>query len=241
MGAIRSWSATDPGTVRPRNQDTFVDRPDLGLWAVADGAGGHEAGEVASGLIAEALGGIGSGLAADEMLASVRARMNSTHQEVRARAARLGPNAVIASTVVIAIVRRGHYAVLWAGDSRAYLLRRGELRQITRDHSYVQQLVDAGHLAPDQADDHPRANIITRALGIDAPALELDKVSDRLRAGDRMLLCSDGLNKTMSADRMVPLLASADPARALIGAALAAGARDNVTAVVLEALGDDAG
>ena len=145
MEQFRAWAVTHPGTVRDHNEDAYVNRPDLGLWAVADGAGGHDAGEVASGLIATALDSIPLELNAEETLTQVRMRMAATHAALRERAARQG-NGMIASTVVVLIARHGHFACLWAGDSRAYLLRDGALARVSRDHSLVQELVDGGQI-----------------------------------------------------------------------------------------------
>ncbi len=239
MSGIRfqSWAATHPGAVRTHNEDSFVNRPDLGIWAVADGAGGHEAGELASGMIAETLSSIPPGLSASELLAQVRLRIAATHQALREEAARRGPRAMIASTVVVLLARDGHFACLWAGDSRIYLLRNGQLMQITRDHSLVQELVDAGAIAPEDAEGHPRANVITRAVGADCDPLELDKVSNKVMAGDRFLLCSDGLSKTLADADLAALLADGEgvPSDQLLSAALARHASDNVTAVTVQA------
>src|SRR5450432_1301323 len=114
---LRSSHATHPGARRADNEDRFVDRPDLGLWAVADGAGGHQAGEVASGMIADALAAIPTGLDAQSLLTQVRARIDQVHDSLLAEAARRGPDVTIASTAVILCVRGSHYACLWAGDS----------------------------------------------------------------------------------------------------------------------------
>jgi serine/threonine protein phosphatase Stp1 len=236
MEQFRAWAVTHPGTVRDHNEDVYVNRPDLGLWAVADGAGGHDAGEVASGLIATALDSIPPELSAEETLTQVRMRMAATHAALRERAARQG-HGVIASTVVVLIARHGHFACLWAGDSRAYLLRDGTLARVTRDHSLVQELVDDGQITDAEAENHPRANVITRAVGSEADMVELDKVTDRLVDGDRFLLCSDGLSKELSDAEMLEILRvdDAEPAaERLVAAALARNARDNVTAVVLE-------
>ncbi len=137
MIRFQSWAATHPGAVRSHNEDSFVDRPDLGLWAVADGAGGHEAGEIASGMLKDALEAVPTGLSAAELLAQVRLRVERVHQALRDEAQRRGPRAIIASTLVVLLARDGHFACLWAGDSRIYLLRNGELAQVTRDHSLV--------------------------------------------------------------------------------------------------------
>jgi protein phosphatase/serine/threonine-protein phosphatase Stp1 len=136
------------------------------------------------------------------------------------------------------LARNEHFACLWAGDSRAYLLRDGALRQITRDHSLVQELVEAGAIRPEEAEHHPRANVITRAVGAELDDFALDKISGRIQAGDRFLLCSDGLCKTVPEDELASLLsdhAGATPPDTLIAAALALNASDNVTAVAVEA------
>ncbi len=234
MMRFQSWANSHPGAVRAHNEDSFVDRPDIGLWAVADGAGGHDAGELASGMLKEELEAIPPGLSASELLAQVRLRVEDVHQALREKAAERGPRSVIASTLVVLLARDGHYACLWAGDARAYLLRDGVIVQVTRDHSLVQELVDAGAITAEEAEGHPRANVITRAIGA-AEALELDKVSNRLVVGDRFLLCSDGLNKTLSDVELAGLLSDPDPAERLIAEALARRASDNITVVAIKA------
>jgi len=234
---LRSWHATHNGTKRMHNEDTWVDRPDLGIWAVADGAGGHQAGELASGMIAEALGSLPAGLAVPELAGAVRTCVAATHRALREEAGRRGGNTMIASTVVVLLTHGEHFACLWAGDSRAYLLRDGELRQITKDHSLVQELVDNGTIAPEAAEQHPRANIITRAVGADIGELVLDEVGGRLRRGDRFLLCSDGLCKSVPFQQLADLSRrdnGVSRPQALIEAALALNATDNVTAVTIE-------
>lgn len=228
------WGVTHPGAVRSYNQDAMVRRPEAGLWAVADGAGGHRTGDIASGMIATALASIPIGLDAAESLSQVRLRLAAVHQALRHRAQLHSGGDIIASTVVVLLVRDGHFVCLWAGDSRVYLLRGGTLKPITRDHSLVQTLVDSGALSEADAERHPQANVITRAVGSEEEVLDLDKVTGTLVSGDRFLLCSDGLCKTLDLPTLAALTASpADPAQALVEAALAAAARDNVTAVVV--------
>lgn len=224
---FRSWAATDKGP-RARNEDAYVDRPEIGLWAVADGAGGHAAGEVASGMIADALRAV----AAD--VARVREAIGRTHEALRAEAARRGPGEMVASTVVVLLAEGERFACLWAGDSRAYRLRGGTLRQITRDHSLVQELLEAGAIGPEEVEGHPRGNVITRAVGGDHDVLVLDEVGDRLMAGDRFLLCSDGVCKVLGEEALGELMGGEAPATALVAAALATKAGDNATAVVVE-------
>jgi len=236
MGQVRSWALTNVGAVRKHNEDNMLSRPDLGLWVVADGAGGHDSGEVASGMIVGELDRLPPHLSGAEVLAEVRLTLNRVHQALREEAAARGPDAMIASTFVSLIIRDNHFACLWAGDSRAYLLRHGQLSQISRDHSLVQELVDSGNIAPEDAEHHPHANVITRAVGADSDTLELDKVIGTAEPGDRFLLCSDGLCKTLSDAEIAGLLGATDgaPSEALIAAALAHGVNDNVTAVVVE-------
>ncbi|PZW51002.1 protein phosphatase/serine/threonine-protein phosphatase Stp1 [Humitalea rosea] len=231
---MNSTAASHPGAIRPRNEDNLVDRPDIGLWAVADGAGGHGAGDVASGAIAEALEGIPPGLSAAEMLAQVRLRLSAVHLHLQQKAEARGDGGIIASTIVVLLARGGHYAALWAGDSRAYLLREGVLERVTRDHSLVQELVDAGTLTEEEAEHHPQANVITRAVGADGE-LELDKVSSRIQPGDRFLLCSDGIFKELPEARIAAMVAEGAAAEQIVLAAVAAGGRDNVTVVVVDA------
>jgi serine/threonine-protein phosphatase Stp1 len=234
---VRSAGRTDPGARRSHNEDSFVNRPEAGLWAVADGAGGHEAGEVASGMIRDALLAIPDGLPAGRMLGEVRQRIALVHETLlESGAAQNG--ATIASTLVVLILRGDHFACLWAGDSRLYRLRGTVLEQVTRDHSLVQELVDAGVVKPEDAESHPRANVITRAVGAGEDELEIDKTTDRVLPGDRFLLCSDGLSKCLPAVEITALLALPEVSQVpdmLIAAALARQASDNVTAVVVEA------
>jgi protein phosphatase/serine/threonine-protein phosphatase Stp1 len=235
---FQSWATTHAGNVRRHNEDALLDRRDLGLWAVADGAGGHARGDVASRMVIETLAAIPPDLGASEMLAEVRQRIAAAHAELQAMH---NGEDISATTVVVLIARDGHFACLWAGDSRAYLLRANELVQITHDHSMVQELLDASVISPAEAEGHPNANIITRAVGAEGE-LELDTVTDRLQPGDRFLLCSDGLCKELPAAALAELLAGnapRSPTERLVQAALLRPARDNITAVAVEVLGAD--
>lgn len=229
--SLTSLAVTHPGSLRPRNEDAFLDRPDIGLWAVADGAGGHGAGEVASAAAIAALDDLPPGLSAAEMLAQLRLRIAAVHADLQRQA---GPGRIIATTLVVLLARGGHYAALWAGDSRIYLLRQGSLTRLTRDHSLVQDLVDQGLLAEADAEGHPQANVITRAIGAEG-TLDLDKVSARIAPGDLFLLCSDGLFKAVPETEIAAILAAGAGPEALLRTALANGARDNVTAITVRA------
>jgi serine/threonine protein phosphatase Stp1 len=236
FGSFRSRAATHAGTANRLNEDAYVNRPDLGLWAVADGAGGHESGEVASAEVAGLLQSIDAGLSASEMLVEVRSRLEAAHARLHAEAARHGTGVTVATTVVVLLARDDHFACLWAGDSRAYLLRDHVLTKITRDHSLVQALVESGTISEAEAASHPQANVITRAVGADSDIIDLEKRTGQLMAGDRLLLCSDGLCKTLPEAQLAALLSGDDDTNAerLVMAALTAQVTDNVTAVTID-------
>ena len=223
------------GLVRDGNEDAWLARPEIGLWAVADGMGGHERGDVASAAIVAALARLPPPADARAHLRGVEAALQAAHAELQALAARA--ETICGSTVAALLAFDRHYVVLWAGDSRIYRLRAGRLEQLTRDHSLVQAMVEAGELTPEAAASHPWRNRITRALGMPG-LLELAGAPGELLAGDRFLLCTDGLTAHVGDAVLAGSLATADPgtaARALIDATLAVGATDNVTVVVLAA------
>jgi serine/threonine protein phosphatase Stp1 len=146
---------------------------------------------------------------------------------------------MLASTIVALVAGGDHFTCLWVGDSRIYLVRDGKIRQLTRDHSLVQELIDAGAISAEQAAHHPHANVITRAVGADLESFELDEVDGALQPGDMFLLCCDGVFKTLPDTTLATLLARREEtslAEMLIAAALNEDASDNVTAVVVEAL-----
>lgn len=233
---FRSAAATHPGAVRSLNEDSFLDRVDLGLWAVADGMGGHEAGDYASQTIVDAMHGLDPPENAPDFLNAVAKCLHDANRRLREEAVRRG-GSVIGSTVVVLLAFDGHFACLWAGDSRIYLFRNGELKRVTRDHSQVQELVDTGVLAPEEAERHPAANVITRAVGA-MDELALDVFQGPLAAGDLFLLCSDGLVKALSEAEIAETLRQSSPeigAQHLIDEALARQASDNVTAILVAA------
>ena len=232
----RSAARTHVGTVRWRNEDAVFERPEIGLWAVADGAGGHERGDYASARIIAALGEINSALCGAVLLEEVKTRLRDVNLELRTKAAEIGADALIGSTVVVLVILGDQSCCLWAGDSRLYRLRAGELRQLSRDQSHVQNLVDRGEIAPEAAAAHPLGNIVTNLVGA-SEALVLEERRDPVESGDIMLLCTDRLSGTVSNSeiteilRETPIAAAADR---LIERALARGARDNVSVVVIE-------
>lgn len=221
---------THVGRVRQLNEDSYVARPDIGLWAVADGMGGHERGDEASRLIASRLEALTPPDSAPTFLRAVEGAVLACDQEVAA-----WPEGTSGSTVVALLAFGGHFALLWAGDSRAYRLREGRLERLTVDHSLVQELVAAGELTPEAARHHPYRNRITRAVGV-GHGLELDRLQGELAAGDLFLLCSDGLTGELRDDEIASLLAADAPDAAadrLIARALESGGQDNVTLVLV--------
>jgi serine/threonine protein phosphatase PrpC len=232
-----SHALTHIGLVRRRNEDALLDRPDIGLWAVADGMGGHQAGDVASSCVVAALGELRPAAEPGAFAQLCVARLREIDAELRARALLLDPAAVIASTAVVLLAGETEYVCVWAGDSRIYRWRDGSLARLTKDHSRVQELVDAGELAPEAAARHPESNIVTQAIG--AGRLEFGKIAGALLPGDRFLLCSDGLTNIMSDSEIAgELRESADlagTATRLLDVVLARGAPDNVTIVVVAA------
>lgn len=236
---IHVGSATHVGLKRTRNEDSFILRPEAGLWAVADGMGGHGGGDVASRLATDALRRMSVAPTGEGRLAAVEAAIEAAHRDMRVYAAREG-RAVMGTTLVALLVFGGHFACLWCGDSRIYVLRGGALRQLTRDHSETQDLVDRGVLDPDEAKRWPRRSVLTRALGATESA-QLDLVSDRWAPGDAFLLCSDGLTSHCEDSDIAVALGLDDPQAAcdgLIALTLQRGASDNVTAIVLRCESD---
>lgn len=218
------------GRVRAINEDRVFDCPEHGLWAVADGMGGHAGGDIAAQTIVAALRALADGtrvITAGDLLEAIHA----ANAEIVARNRTTGSDA--GSTVVAAHIADDAMATIaWAGDSRAYLVRGGLVRQLTHDHSFVQDLVDAGLLTPDAAARHPRANVVTRALGVSL-ALEIATVTLPLLPGDVVLLCSDGLSRSLR-DSDLRGAASLDGlADALIANALARDGSDNTSLVAI--------
>ncbi len=234
---LLAGSATDVGRVREGNEDAVRVDERLHLFAVADGMGGHRAGEVASATALEALrAAVAAGRPISEAIeAANSAVFSKAHGDENLRG--------MGTTLTAAVVTDDNSIVIGhVGDSRAYLFHGDELEQITEDHSLVEELVREGRLTPEQAVVHPQRSIITRALGVDEE-VQVDVYPLELDAGDRLLLCSDGLTTMVRPTDIARILRrERDPRRAaemLVDAANAAGGEDNVSAVVLEAAPDD--
>lgn len=237
MSGWQTCALTDVGVRRKHNEDAIISRPEVGLWAVADGMGGHEAGDVASRMVTEALAAIPRAENFSVFVDQVEDALLTVNHTIRDHAAKEFGGRMMGSTVVAMAADEGYGACVWAGDSRLYQLRDGELLQISRDHSQVQKLVDAGVLTEEEAESHPNANVITRAIG-GSPELVLDVALFEIRPGDRFLLCSDGLYGEVDKPGLTDGMSADDvdsAAKKLLQDALDAGARDNVSVIMVGA------
>lgn len=235
--AFECVSRTHVGLRRTVNEDSLAVRPDRGLWAVADGMGGHDAGDVASSKVTEALLKLPVVYGLDELVDGAIAAIKRVNHELIELASSVDSERTIGSTVVGLAINGGQYRCFWAGDSRGYRIRDGELSRLTRDHSLVQGLVDAGMLDPKDAETHPNANVITRAVGV-SPDLIVDITRGEVSAGDQFILASDGLTRLVDDQELAAVLTSmpaADAADRLIETVLSRGAPDNITIVIVNA------
>ena len=234
-----SAGLSNPGKVRSVNEDNFLARGADRLWLVADGMGGHTAGDLASQTIVDAFRDLALPTTLSGLVDAVESCLLSTNQHLQNISAARDDQPTIGSTVVV-LLALGHYVTcLWVGDSRIYRLRDKELVQLTQDHSQVEELIMHGLLLREDAENHPAANVVTRAIGaMDEVFVDMDYVE--ARTGDRFLLCSDGLTKELSDAQIRAMLAldgtAKEICKSLIGAALDRGARDNVTVVVTKVL-----
>jgi serine/threonine-protein phosphatase Stp1 len=231
-------SRTHVGLKRKINEDSLFADADRGLWAVADGMGGHEAGEVASAMVVDALRCLAAAEDPDVLTAGAAEAMREVNRKLVELGRSGGHGQTIGTTVVGLAIGGGRYCCFWAGDSRAYLLRDGVIRRLSRDHSLVQDLVDAGMLKPEEAENHVNANVVTRAVGA-AEDLQLDTVRGDALAGDLFLLASDGLTRLVADDELAAELgrgAIQQVADRLIEMVLERGAPDNVSLVMVRVI-----
>lgn len=234
-GTIRYSAGTHVGHVRSVNEDSLISLPDQGLWVVSDGMGGHAAGDFASQTVTEAMAVLPNPLPPTALMHAVRNALHQANATIWHEAEAQG-GATIGATVVALIVTDGHFMAFWAGDSRIYRLRDGEIEMLSTDHSLVAEFVEKGEMTWDEAEQHPNSNVVTRAVGVDE-TLELDKIRGDVAAGDRFLLCSDGLTKYADVQTLrdflsrLPIETVVDR---MIQHALDGGGADNVTAIVVD-------
>jgi protein phosphatase len=229
----QSAARTDPGRKRRGNEDSYVCRPPL--FAIADGMGGAQAGEVASALAASALEDSGAGGGQAHVVELIQEANRRVHERASTDAETSG----MGTTITVALVERdGTVTMGHVGDSRAYLLRDDRLEQLTDDHSLVAELVRRGELSPEAAEVHPQRSVITRALGTD-PDVDVDSFTVAARPGDVYLICSDGLSDMVDGAKIEEILRTHrddldGAAKALVQAANRAGGEDNITAILFE-------
>lgn len=235
--SFTTTARTHVGLRRKLNEDGHLVRPEVGLWAVADGMGGHQAGDVASRMIVEGLTAIRRQASGFALLSAVRDALSDINAALMTRAAAMAKGSVIGSTVASLVVHEDHYACVWAGDSRAYLLRGELMVRLSHDHSLIQELIDTGQLDEEEARRRRISNIITRAVGA-ADMLELEETHGDIKAGDVFLLCSDGLTGLVEDGEIGDILAAFEleaAADRLLALTLERGAKDNVTLVLVRA------
>lgn len=226
---------THTGLRREHNEDTYWADSELGLWLVADGMGGHDHGEVAS------------ALARDHVVAAVKSgtplaqAITFADAEIIRHSSEKRTDRPMGTTVVAVLIRDDQFEVSWVGDSRVYVHGNGRLRQVSRDHSYVQELVDQGAITAAQAKTSPHRNVVTQALGVTQPdQLKVETIKGTLAPGEQLLLCSDGLTEEVSDDGIAAILArglsAQEAVEHLILAALDNGGSDNVTVLLVRRL-----
>lgn len=229
-------AATHVGTVRSMNEDAVLARPEIGLWLVADGMGGHDAGDVASSMIVESFSDLPKPQALSSFVDTIEQRVMAANQRLLEYSEIMLDGRVVGSTFICLLIYKEVGVSLWMGDSRLYLHRGQQLTQLSRDHSEVAELLRAGAITEEQAADHPEANVITRAVGT-SEELYIDLEVFEVRAGDTFLLCSDGLYNCLDKASILRHLNGGNPqemAAALIDDALEHGASDNVSAIVVK-------
>jgi protein phosphatase len=229
-----SSARTDVGKVRKVNEDACLARPDEGLWAVADGMGGHSAGDLASGLIVEQMGEVDLSGPLSASVTEIERRLIDVNEQLRDLASSRNIS-TIGSTFAGMVIRDGFGVCLWVGDSRVYRIRDGRIEQVSQDHAFVEDLVEKGILSREDAAGHPQSNLVTRAVGAQEN-LKVDVEIFELEHEDTYVLCSDGLDKEVPESDIVDVVMREQPevlSTQLVEEALERGARDNVTVITI--------
>ena len=232
----KSYALSDVGCVRPVNEDAFTEMPEKQIWAVADGMGGHEIGDVASRKIIELLEAIEPAEKLSDIVDQVEdVLMHANHLLIDYAQQALN-HQTMGTTVVCLIIKENVGIAIWAGDSRLYRKRNNQLQQLTRDHSQVEEMVQMGVISREEAETHPNKNVITRAIGVEQQLfVDINVFSSQV--GDTFLLCSDGLYNSVAAAHMEAVLAQRDAeicVLELMKTALNNGAEDNVSLIVVK-------
>lgn len=232
------WEAeglTDQGCRRSHNEDAIYSRPGDGIFVVADGMGGHAAGDVASTMLVESVEGMDTIGSFPTLVDRFDDTLIDLNRRIRAHADEHFGGKTMGCTLISMLASNGVGVCMWAGDSRLYQVRDGEMVQISRDHDPLEDLVESGAITPEQADEHPDSSVITRAVG-GQPDLHLDIIAFDIQPGDVYLLCSDGLYREVLRDEIHQILGNEEPvertAKTLLNLSLERGARDNVSVIV---------
>lgn len=235
---ITSNGVTHTGHVRTRNEDSILLLPEENLWIVADGMGGHQAGDFASQTITQNLGLFKQQQSVDDSILLLEENVINSNTIIRRKSEKLGKATTIGSTVVCLHIWRNYAFTFWAGDSRLYRFRNNNFERLTEDHSYVEELVKMGKIEARDAESHPAANVVLKAVGID-DTLRMDFDYFELLENDIYIICSDGLYKDMEEEKIKPVIqantADMDSlAQALLVSSLNAGGTDNTSIITLK-------
>ena len=229
-----SGAATHVGKVRKRNEDSYLVRPEVGIWAVADGMGGHEAGDLASSTIIEALRSVERPSSAADLLEQCEERIATVNMRLK-EIGRARGGVIVGATVALLLAFDNYYACVWAGDSRIYVVRDNKIIQLSQDHTEVEELLVKGVITREEAKTWRAGNALTRAIGA-ADEVELEITSGPMVSGDAFVICSDGLTRHVSDEEILNHVGSGfsqDACDKLVALTLERGATDNVTLVVV--------
>ena len=240
---ISSNGVTHTGNVRSKNEDSILVHADENLWIVADGMGGHHAGDFASQTITNNLSLFKQHASLDDNILLLEENILNSNSIIRKKSLKLGRNATIGSTVVCVYVWSNYLFAFWAGDSRLYRYRENTFERLTEDHSYVEELVRMGKLEARDAEDHPAANVVLRAVGID-DHLCMDFEYFELQDEDIFIICSDGLYKDLEEEKIAPIIESnpqdmTELTASLLSSALNAGGTDNTSIIAMKIYGQE--
>lgn len=225
--------STHPGQVRDHNEDGWFVSEENGVWAVADGMGGHERGEWASAVVVQKLGQLLLDGEFEDCCRKIAGALHDANDAIQQESVTTGKQ--MGTTAVVLFVRERRFAVIWVGDSRAYLLRAGALHQLSKDHTQVQEMVDQGMITADEASVHPMRHVLARGIGAHVD-VEVDVILDDVEADDTFLLASDGLHCCVTDHSIAATLAGSsldDVTSELVNEALDQGAPDNVTVIAI--------
>ncbi len=241
---IYSHGVTDTGHVRIKNEDSILVLEDENLWIVADGMGGHHAGDFASQTITNNLSLFRQNTSLNDNILLLEENILNSNSIIRNKSYKLGRNATIGSTVVCVYIWQKYLFTLWAGDSRLYRYRDSRLERLTEDHSYVEELVRMGKLDPREAEHHPAANVVLKAVGID-DQLCMDLEYFEIQHDDIYIICTDGLYKDLDEERLTPIIEAhlddmTDLSESLLASSLDAGGTDNTSIIAMKVCQKDA-